>query len=268
MENMDNQVQEELEYILPDDYEEEEVEETEEEGEETTETDSEETETQTEDLESNETTEEETVENKLEDLEVKYLHETKTLKDIPRDELKTLVQKGMNHDRVSEKLNIANEKLSQLGDIAKLYNMDEQTLIDTLLDNYFQQTADSEGITKDQAKSKYEQGKKNSQQKMYDRFIEKFPGVEGKDIPQSVWDAVTSGEDLSVAYRDHLSEQSNQTKSDEITQLKNKIESLEKQIKTKEQNETVKKKSPVKSTSKHGNDEFEGDEFLQGLLGD
>lgn len=264
-EDMDNQVQEELDYILPDDYEEE--------AEETTEAETEESEVaeEGETAEESEQTKEaensEVVEERLEDLEIKFLHETKALKDIPKDELKALVQKGMNHDRINEKLTQANESLSQLSDLATSYGMDLKGLIDTLFDNYFDQTAEREGITKEQVKAKYEQGKKNAEQKMYDRFIQSFPNVKGEQIPESVWQAVKDGEDLTSAYRNHLNDQQTNESKNTIKQLQTEIEALKNQLKTKEQNETVKKKAVVKATSNHGTDEFEGDEFLQGLLG-
>lgn len=273
---MDNQIQEELDYILPDDYEEEAEETTEAEMEESEVTEAteetevvEEAEETTEEVEESEETEEsEEVAESLDDLEVKYLHEVKKLKDIPKDELKTLVQKGMNHDRVQEKYTIINDKFNQIKELSNLYNMDEDTLIKTLYDQYYQNAAEAEGTTPEAVKSRVESRKKDASQKMYERFATKFPDVGAKDIPKEVWDEVANGEDLSKAYSEHLRTSEIRSKEDEINQLKTQMAELEKKLKVKSQNEKVKKKAVVKSTSKHGSDDIAEDEFLQGLLGD
>ena len=95
--DMDNQIQEneELDYILPDDYEEE-----------TAET-----------LEVEQ--EEQATPFKWENLEFKYLHEEAKLGDLDPDEVKTLLQKGKNHDRLLEKNKAYEEKANQLTEYEK-----------------------------------------------------------------------------------------------------------------------------------------------------
>ena len=262
MENMDNQVQE-LEYILPDDYEE--TEETPEVDEELEVTETEETE---EVEETKEQIEEEPIEpaesvESLEDLEVKYLHDVKKLKDIPKDELKTLVQKGMNHDRIVDKYNQASEKAERVEAIAKLYGMSETELVEALLTQY----ADSSDKTLGEVKSIVEQGKKDSTNKMYSKFLESYPDVKADTIPKEVWDEVKLGEDLTKAYENNLKQSTILAKDGELSQLKLRLAELEGKLKVKEQNETVKKKAVVKSTIGNGDTKQEDDDFLQGLFG-
>jgi len=260
---MDNQVQEELDYILPDDYEEE--------AENTTETETEESEV----VEGDETQEvvEEPATNTettpaLDELEVKFLHEVKKLKDIPREELQTLVQKGMNHDRIAERYTQATEKLERMKDLGALYGMTETEVMDALFNRYYEDTADREGLTPQQVKARVEANKKDSMQRMFDKFNEKYPNVNANDIPKNVWEEVKAGEDLVRAYSEHLKQETLSAKDGELNQLKTKIAELEGKLKTFTQNETVKKKAVVKSTSVNGSDNVKEDDFLAGLLGD
>lgn len=251
----------------------EEVEEvTEETTEEADETETEELEVSEEVTEADEQTEEmveaKEAEETLDDLEVKYLHETKKLKDIPKDELKTYVQKGMNYDRTLEKFTIANEKLERIATIAELHNMTVEQMTDSLLQNYATNKAEEEGLSKSQVMERVEQTQKASKQKMYDRFVNKYPDVKAEQIPQEVWDATKLGDDLTQAYTDYITQDTVRTKESELNNLKSKIAELEGKLKTKEQNETVKKKAVVKATSKNGVDNLKEDDFLQGLLGE
>lgn len=238
----------------------------EEEVEETTETEPAETEETTEQVDELEETKEEQKEEPLNigDIEVKYLHESKKLSDLTPDEIKTFVQKGMNHDRISEKLASVNEKLDMFKEIAELHGMDDSQLLDALFEQYFSTVADRDGIEPIQAKQKYEQSKQARTQKMLDKFITEFKEVKPEDIPQEVWDSVKNGSDLTSAYKEHLSQTTLKTKDSEMAELKSKIEALEKQLKVKEQNESTKKKAVVKQVNSLEENE---DDFLSGLFG-
>lgn len=203
----------------------------------------------------------------LGDVEVKFLHEVKKIKDIPAEELKTYVQKGMNHDRVLEKFTVANDKLEKVSQIASLWEMTPDQMLDTLLKNYAQTKADEEGESVSKVLERIEQNIKSTKAKAFERFVQKYPDVKSDAIPQEVWDSVNLGEDLTSAYGEYLKQSEIKTKENELTQLKNKIAELEGKLKTKEHNETVKKKAVVKSTSQNGVDDIKDDEFLQGLLG-
>ena len=226
------------------------------------------TEVEEETEESKETTEtevadevEEEVSEKLEDLEVKFLHETKKLSEFTKDELKSYVQKGMNADRVNEKLNQVNEKYNKVEELAKLYGMSDTEIIDTLFTNYFESTDNPA-----EAKSKYEAGKKEATTKMYAKFVENYPKVTNEDIPQTIWDRVNQGEDLNEVYKEHMYGKEKETYSSEVVQLKKQLEEANNKLKVKEQNDTVKKKAVVKKSADSGNTESD-DDFLAGLLG-
>lgn len=267
---MDNQVQEELDYILPDDYEEETEDTTEAETEESEvgeEAEATEEKSEVEDNNPVDGTEAKVAES-LDELEVKFLHEVKKLKDIPREELQTLVQKGMNHDRIAERYAQATEKLERMKDLGALYGMTETEVMDALFNRYYEDTADREGLTPQQVKARVEANKKDTMQRMFDKFNEKYPNVNANDIPKNVWEEVKAGEDLVRAYSEHLKQETISAKDGELNQLKTKIAELEGKLKTFTQNETVKKKAVVKSTSVNGSDNVKEDDFLAGLLGD
>ncbi len=263
-EEMNVEQEEELDYILPDDY----VEEAEESTEETEETTEEEVEeTQEEETDETEEVEEDTTETSLDDLEVKFLHETKALKDIPRDELQSYVQKGMNHDRIQEKLNSAYDQIESFKDVADMFEMDLPTVIQTLKDQYFTNKAESESRQVDDVKREYESTKKDRNSKMYERFLTKYPDIKTDDIPQEVLQSVKQGDDLVKAYDKHVNDNKFKEKESEVDSLKSQVEELQKQLGVKKQNTKTKKKSVVKKTSSSSVVDS-GDDFLDGLLGD
>jgi len=259
----EDQIIEEQEYILPDDYKEEAEEET------TDAEELEESEEQTEETQEENKQKETKDQLKLDEIEVKFLHETKKLKDFSPDELKTLIQKGMNHDRLSEKVNLATEKSEKIKELSQLYNMSESDLIETLFDQYFEAAAERDGKDKNQIKKDFETNKKQASTKMYERFLSKYPTIDPKSIPVEVWEEVNNnGEDLTRAYDDYTKQDAIRSKDAELQTLKNKIAELEAKQKTKEQNETVKQKAVVKSTSGNGKEKSNDDDFLAGLLGE
>ena len=267
-ENIDNQI-DELEAIelFTEDEETTEAEETEE-TEEAELTDEEEVieESTSEEPESEEEVENPTDESDLEstdsigELEVKYLKETKKLKDIDKEELTSLIQKGFNHDRIKE-------KYDKIKEVSELFKMSDSELIDSLYTQYFDAEADRRGVSTDKVKADYESSKKTSEQIMYANFLENFPDVKADAIPVDVWAKVKSGEDLTVAYRQHQLAENVKGKETELSQLQKRISELESKLKTKAQNEATKKKAVVKPTTNNGSEENVADDFLQGLLG-
>jgi hypothetical protein len=259
----ENMIEEELEYILPDDYVEEEEESTEE-TEEATDEEVEETEEET--TEEVEEVEEDTTETALEDMEVKFLHEVKALKDIPREELQSYVQKGMNHDRIQEKLNTAYDQIESFKDVADMFEMDLPSVIETLKNQYFTNKAETEGRQVTDVKREYEGNKKDRSAKMYDRFLTKYPDIKTEDIPQEVLQSVKEGEDLVKAYDKYTGDAKVKAKDTEIDTLKAQVEELQKKLGVKDQNTKVKKKAVVKKTSDSSG--IDTDDFLAGLMGD
>lgn len=211
----------------------------------------------------------------LEDLEVKYLHDVKKLKDIPKDELKTLVQKGMNHDRLVDKIEgykALESKLSDFEELAGFYGMDVDKLKDSLFEQWYEQKADQEGLTAEIVKREHQLGKKErstlqgdkeaqKQAKMMQAFVEKYPNIDESSIKPETWERVKDGADMTQAYEQQL-------KDEEVSTLRTKIQELENKLKTNTQNTEVKKKAVVKSTTANGSDDPDkNDDFLQGLFG-
>lgn len=196
----------------------------------------------------------------LGDLEVKYLKETKKLKDIDKEELTSLIQKGFNHDRIKE-------KYDKVKEVADLFKMSESELIDSIYNQYFEAEADRRGTTIDKVKADFEATKKTSEQRMYATFLDNFPDVKAEEIPKEVWAKVKGGEDLTIAYKEHKLASTVKGKETELSQLQQRISELENKLKTKAQNEATKKKAVVKPTTNNGSDEAEVDDFLSGLLG-
>jgi len=230
------------------------------EGEESTEEESE---------ESEETTEEETEETEtvlLEDLEIKVLGETKLLKDIPRDELQSIARKGTDYDRVKGKLDVAQDEVNEWREISEMFEMSPQEVRDTLKEQKFKELA---GDTRDvnDVRREYEADRKSTNDKMYERFVEKYPDVKTDELPTDVIDAVKSGQDLVSVYDEHMRKSESTTKDTELSALKKEMAELKAQLGVKKQNTKSKKKGVIKKTS--GNDtNTSNDDFLDGLNGD
>ena len=216
--------------------------------------------------ETEETEEEENTIDSLDDLEVKFLHDSKKLKDIPRDELQTYIQKGMNHDRLQEKLTISNEQNDDFMEVAKMFDMDVTLLTETLKQQYFEDKAKKESRNVNDVKTEYESSRQDRVAKMTNRFTEKFPDVAVDKLPEEVMNAVAEGKDLIDAYDSYTKDVDIKAKTDEIKALNERIAALEKGEAVKKQNAKTKKKGIVKSTK--GTDDDQHDDFLSGLLGD
>jgi flagellar motility protein MotE (MotC chaperone) len=122
-------------------------------------------------------------------------------------------------------------------------------------------------VSKEEIKKNHEATKKQTSQKMYERFADKFPDVKGEMIPEEVWNAVKGGDDLVAAYTDYIKDTELKTKEQELANLKTKLAELEGKQKSLEHKEQVKKKAVVKSTTGQGQASEEFDDFLQGLWG-
>lgn len=213
-----------------------------------------------------ESTEETTEAVALEDLEITFLGENKHLKDIPADELKAYVQKGMNQDRLQSKYNEVADQLSELKEAAKLYGFDNiADMKEAILESHFKTIAEKEGRKPEDVKREYLQTKQSRQDKMYDKFLNAFPDVKPNDVPDEVKAAVKDGADLTEAYKNYMAEVKAIEKDVTISSLQKQIDDMKKQLEIKEQNANAKKKGVVKPTSTNGSVEPESD-FLKGFL--
>jgi hypothetical protein len=157
---------------------------------------------------------------------LKHLGEVKT---VNRDEVIALAQKGLDYDRKVEKLTDENadykEFLQELADINKLdikqlMQTTRARLLKTRMAQEGKEISESEALLTVQkqetekaqarAQAKQDEAKKLEEQKQAEaeqkknadvaRFVENFPNVKAEEIPQSVWEEVRKGADLTAAY--------------------------------------------------------------------
>ena len=149
----------------------------------------------------------------------------KTTKDFDwnrdRDEIKTLVQKGMDYDRKNQRLSDYEEFLKEL---AGPQNLSIDQLIDSTRARMLKATEAKKGneisetdallaVQKQRAekanakkaeaeteKQSAEDAAKEKSKESFNRFIAAYPDVKGETIPKSVWDEFAKSGDLVAAY--------------------------------------------------------------------
>ena len=213
-------------------------------------------ETVSETAETPETTEntEQEAETKPEMFELKFLGETK---QYTRDEMTTLAQKGMNHDRILQQrddlqqFRSANEPLvNDLGRIAQQFGMTPADLLASMETNLLRQQgktqAEAEAIirankserqlqtyqSQEQAMRQQQEEAQQRQQRDFREFVQRYPGLDPKTIPATVWNDVRKGEPLVSAYGKY-----------EMQQLKEENQRLQQQLGAKAQNDKNKENS-------------------------
>lgn len=222
-----------------------------------------------------------------ETFELKFNKETRK---VTLDEMTTLAQKGLNHDRIlaqrdemrSELDELRHyrdenaESFSALQEAAAAAGIDVPTFLRSLRENAYvsqglsRETAKERVLREDaekklagaqerekKAKSqeKNEIERQNEQKKDIEKFLSTYKGVDPESIPQEVWDAVRGGESLVSAYGRY-----------ETQQVIEENRRLQGQIKAMEQNEKNKQAS-VGSVKADGK-EFGKDPFLAAFLAD
>lgn len=203
-------------------------------------------------------------------LKIKYNKE-----DIPltQEQVIELSQKGMNYDKMFQKYNeaINNPTLQYFNDLAQRNGMDLNSLV-----AYYQQQEEQaeldylqreKGLTEELAKEvmenrrfrekleaeskekQIEQQREAQWKQQQDDFVSKYPEVNPKNIPQSVWDEWKQGKDLVSAYMNY-----------ENSELKKEISILK-------QNSKNKSAAPIKQgVSANGSKSIETeDAFLKGF---
>jgi len=268
---VDNPVEDVMD-LFPTDHEVEEeaaadetTEETETEESKTDDVEGEESEEETEEVESEEETEEtETV--ALGDEPIKVLGETKLLKDLPREQVRSMARKSEAFDGVRSKLDTAQDEINEWKEISDMFEMTPQEVREQLKDQKFKELAgDTRNV--DDVRREYDANRKSLNDKMYEKFVEKYPDVNVEELPQEVLDAVKAGQDLVNVYDEHTKSVESTTKNTEISDLKAKIAALEAKVGVKTQNTKSKKKGVIKKTS-GGDANTNTDDFLAGLSGD
>jgi hypothetical protein len=214
---------------------------------------------------------EQTKEEALQALKVKFNHEER---EIPIDEAIPLVQKGMNYDKLQEKLQAleSDPRLSFVEELANQFNMSvpeyleavkaqkEQQRIQELVEQGISEELAQEMLENRKFREQFEAEKKAKadeakQNEEYNEFFDYFRQANGRDyqpntdnIPESVWEAAQNGVPLKFAYMQH----------------QNQV--LQQQLQTLKQNQTNAKKAPVGSVTAHGSNEVASeDDFLAGF---
>jgi len=193
----------------------------------------------------------------------KFNHEDK---EMSYEEATPWIQKGLNYEKLQEKLNAfeADPRLAQHSKfkaIADSYGMSEDEYITALQDQYFDSAAEKQGLTPAQVKRDYElstrekaqtqreQASTTQQQsdRMYNNFNANFPDVKPESIKPDTWARVEAGMDLSQSY----GMQQNQELMAEMKVLK--------------QNAENSKRAPVGGVTGHGSDTAKADKIFEGF---
>jgi hypothetical protein len=195
-------------------------------------------------------------------------------REIPIDEAIPLVQKGLNYDKVQERLQAleSDPRLHFVEELANEAGMDiseyleaarqwrEQQQLDELIqqnipEEYAREMLESRKFRQQldsERQAKQEEEHRNSE---FNEFFNYFREANGRDfvpnqdeIPASVWQANENGIPLKYAFMEN-----------EISQLRNQIQTLK-------QNETNSQRAPISSETNHGGQEIASeDPFLQGF---
>lgn len=234
---------------------------------------SEPTETTTETTEPTETAEQPEETNPVL-IPVKFLGETKQL---TIEEATPWIQKGMNHDRILQQRDdlqqyrSANEPLvNDLGRIAQQFGMTPADLLASMETNLLRQQgktqAEAEAIiradkanrqlqtyqSQEQAAMAQQRAAQERQQRDFREFVQRYPGLDPKTIPASVWNDVRKGEPLVQAYGRY-----------EMQQLRAENQRLQQQIAAQKQNDENKQKSL--GSMKSGSATPKLDDFMRGF---
>jgi len=204
-------------------------------------------------------------------IKVKYNHEER---ELGLDEAVPLVQKGMNYDKLQEKLQAleSDPRLSFVEELAQQFNMSvpdyleavkaqkEQERISQLVEQGISEELAQEMLENRKFREQFEAEKKAkaAEEKAnaeYGEFFQYFKQANGREfntesdqIPESVWQANQNGVPLKYAFMEH----------------QNQV--LQQQLQTLKQNESNKQKAPVGSVTAHGSTETASEDlFLQGF---
>lgn len=248
---------EERDFLLPDDYTEEQEE---------VNTEVETTEEPTEAVETTESPEVTETPAESPFLIAKY---NKAEIPLDADSARNLAQLGMFYQ---EKIQPEYDRLKGIGEqfgkiekLAGLYGMTPDELHESLYNQYIATAAESEGITPEQKRKEQELAQKEAQinaqlteaqqvqasQAMYSRFMDAYPDVKAEQIKPETWQKVDQGLDLVTAYTMQVNQE-----------LQNQFRQVQQVTKNKQT-------SPAVATSQNGSSEpTKSDDFLEGLFGD
>lgn len=204
-------------------------------------------------------------------IRIKYNHEEQ---EIPLEEAVPLVQKGMNYDKLQERVQQleTDPRLSFVEDLAREQGMDvneyldavkaarEQQHINELVQQNIPEEYAREMLETRKFREQIEAEKKAKEEEArtnqsFQEFFQYFNQANGRDfnpqqdkIPDEVWYQVNQGVPLKYAYMEHHN-----------SQLKSQLSSLK-------QNKTNEQRAPISGVSTHGSQEVASeDPFLAGF---
>ncbi len=195
---------------------------------------------------------------------LKHLDETR---QVGRDEVIALAQKGMDYDRIREDRDQARAEAARLAELEEFLKelaapsgMSIPDLMDTTRANIL---AEREGIDQSvalqrikldrdrkaleaerqsmarQTEAGQQQAAEQARMKAsMDRFIQDHPNLDAKDIPNEVWEAFAGGKDLADAYAIY-----------EAKNLREELAAKEREIETMKQNKTNQDRSTGSQTT-------------------
>ena len=207
---------------------------------------------------------------------LKHLDETR---QVSRDEVIALAQKGMDYDRIRQDRDQAKAEAARLSELESFLkelaapsNMTVDELMDQTRANLL---AEREGIDRsialqrvkldrdrkaleaqrqiverqNQAGAQQAADQQRMQESM-DRFIKSHPDLDAKDIPREVWEAFAAGKDLGDAYALH-----------EAKALRETLAEREKELEALKQNQKNQARSTGSQTSAGDKKSTADDEF-------
>lgn len=216
-----------------------------------------------------ETTPTEEEQKEINKIKIKY---NKEEKELTLDEARELAQKGMNYDKLQEKLKqYENDpRLSFVEKQAKKHNMSTEEYLQAVeqaeRQEQIKQLAEKENVSEEVAerllkletkdKQREEEQRIKSQQHMMEQqkekeikdFYESFPNVKSEDFKEETINKIQEGMPLKQAY------------------LEQEFEKQQQELKILKQNNENYQKAKVGATSNHGNTEMSNnDDFLKGF---
>lgn len=194
-----------------------------------------------------------------------------------REEMIALAQMGMDRNRILQQRDAAMQFKTQnegmvndLGRIAQMFGLEPAAMLDQMEENLLRQQgktdAEAKAIvrankterqlqgyqTQEQRVRQQQEEAQQRQQRDFREFVQRYPGLDPKTIPASVWQDVHKGEPLVQAYGRY-----------EMQQLRAENQRLQQQINAQKQNTENKQKSL--GSMKSGSATPKLDDFLQGF---
>lgn len=205
-----------------------------------------------------------------------------TTRQVKRDELTQLAQRGMQYDRMSMQMSDLKQErdelaqyrqtndstLTEIKQLADMAGVDVPTYLTALQENILV----SKGMEREQAKLWVQRQREQARQQAVaeaqrrqqqdavrqrqeadiQEFVSRYQSVDPKTIPQSVWDAVRKGDTLVNAYSRY-----------EVQQLREENQRLQQQLATKEQN--ANNRSNVVGSVQSAGSKVNADDFMSGF---